>query len=150
MAATQRTAELLPHTPHKQCLVPPPMGCNGATFRREFRRLSPQTSPGLHGHSCNWLTLSPVFHPISAFCLVRCSACALHHLLVLRSTHVRRFDQSSSMFAPTVRINDLERQSLFSHASAWSAARRTSTEVCLMSDSDATSYVTSVDCTCYQ
>lgn len=35
-----------------------------------------------------WWTVSPMFQPISEFCLVRFSACAHHHLLVPCTIHV--------------------------------------------------------------
>ena len=46
-------------------------------------------------------TLSPVFQPISGF-LVRCSACALHLLLVLRTTYTVCTDPYSITFLPTL------------------------------------------------
>ena len=49
-------------------------------------------------------TLSPVFQPVSGFGLVKCSACAVHHLLVLRSTHVLWSDTSSVTLVQTVCI----------------------------------------------
>ena len=36
-----------------------------------------------------------MFQPISGFCLVRCSACALHHYLALHFAHVLQFDPSN-------------------------------------------------------
>jgi hypothetical protein len=45
-----------------------------------------------------------VFQPIYGFCLVRCSACALHLLLCFRSTHIVWFDPSIVTFVPTVCI----------------------------------------------
>ena len=43
-----------------------------------------------------------MFQPISGFCLVRCSTCALHHLLILRSTHILWFFPSSVTCIPPI------------------------------------------------
>ena len=76
------------------------------------RRLSKYTI--VEGRPCLWKlwkrfgqvstcqTLSPSFKPVSGLCLVRLSACALHDLLVLRSTHILCFGPSNVTFVPSV------------------------------------------------